>query len=35
VQHIAQAHGGEATVSSGPDVGVEFTLSLPRGGATR
>jgi two-component system sensor histidine kinase KdpD len=35
VQHIAQAHGGEATVSCGPDGGVEFTLSLPRGGATR
>jgi two-component system sensor histidine kinase SenX3 len=34
VQQIAQAHGGTLTVSSGPDAGTTFTLSLP-GGASQ
>ena len=32
VQQIARAHGGTLTVSSSPDAGTTFTLSLPRGG---
>jgi two-component system sensor histidine kinase KdpD len=32
VQQIARAHGGALTVSSSPDAGTAFTLSLPRGG---
>lgn len=31
VQQIAQAHGGTLTVSSAPDTGTAFTLSLPHG----
>jgi two-component system sensor histidine kinase KdpD len=34
VRQIADAHGGTVTVRSGPDVGTEFTLSLPREGAS-
>ncbi|MGB7219625.1 MAG: DUF4118 domain-containing protein [Vicinamibacterales bacterium] len=32
VQQIARAHGGALTISSSPDAGTAFTLSLPRGG---
>ncbi len=32
VQQIARAHGGTLTISSTPDAGTTFTLSLPRGG---
>jgi two-component system, OmpR family, sensor histidine kinase KdpD len=32
VQQIAQAHGGTLTVSSAPETGTTFTLSLPLGG---
>jgi two-component system sensor histidine kinase KdpD len=32
VQQIAKAHGGALTVSSAPQVGTTFTLSLPIGG---
>ena len=32
VQQIARAHGGTLTISSSPDAGTTFTLSLPRGG---
>jgi two-component system sensor histidine kinase KdpD len=32
VQQIARAHGGALTLSSSPDAGTAFTLSLPRGG---
>ena len=32
VRQIAAAHGGTLTVSSSPDTGTTFTLSLPRGG---
>ena len=32
VQQIAQAHGGALMISSSPEVGTAFTLSLPRGG---
>jgi len=31
VQQIARAHGGTLTISSSPDAGTAFTLSLPRG----
>ena len=31
VQQIAQAHGGSVTVSSTPEAGTAFTLSLPFG----
>ena len=34
VQQIAQAHGGTLTVSSAPDTGTAFTLSLPHGAPT-
>ncbi len=34
VQQIARAHGGTLTISSSPDAGTAFTLSLPRGGST-
>jgi len=30
VKHIAQAHGGEATVASNPGGGCTFTIALPR-----
>jgi signal transduction histidine kinase len=30
VQQIAQAHGGKLSVSSSPELGTEFTVSLPR-----
>ena len=30
VQQIARAHGGTLTISSSPDAGTAFTLSLPR-----
>jgi two-component system sensor histidine kinase KdpD len=30
VQQIAQAHGGTLRVSSSPELGTEFTVSLPR-----
>ena len=33
VQAIARAHGGTLTVSSSPEAGTAFTLSLPRGGS--
>lgn len=33
VEQIARAHGGTLTVSSSPQVGTAFTLSLPRGGS--
>jgi signal transduction histidine kinase len=32
VQEIARAHGGTLTISSSPEAGTAFTLSLPRGG---
>jgi two-component system sensor histidine kinase KdpD len=32
VEQIARAHGGTLTVSSSPEAGTAFTLSLPRGG---
>jgi two-component system sensor histidine kinase KdpD len=32
VQQIARAHGGSLTISSSPEAGTAFTLSLPRGG---
>lgn len=32
VQQIAKAHGGALTVSSAPQTGTTFTLSLPMGG---
>jgi signal transduction histidine kinase len=32
VQQIARAHGGSLTISSSPDAGTAFTLSLPRRG---
>ena len=32
VQQIARAHGGSLAISSSPDSGTAFTLSLPRGG---
>ena len=32
VQQIAHAHGGTLSVSSSPQAGTTFTLSLPRGG---
>jgi len=32
VQQIAQAHGGTVSMSSSPEAGTAFTLSLPRGG---
>jgi two-component system sensor histidine kinase KdpD len=32
VQQIARAHGGTLTVSSSPEAGTAFTLSLPRKG---
>ena len=32
VQQIARAHGGTLTISSSPDAGTAFTLSLPREG---
>lgn len=32
VQHIAKAHGGEATVSSEPGKGATFSISLPSDG---
>ena len=32
VQQIARAHGGTLTISSAPETGTAFTLSLPRGG---
>jgi two-component system sensor histidine kinase KdpD len=35
VQQIAQAHGGTLSLSSAPDTGTAFTLSLPRGEAKR
>ncbi|MEO8257739.1 MAG: ATP-binding protein [Acidobacteriota bacterium] len=31
VQQIARAHGGTLTISSSPDAGTAFTLSLPSG----
>jgi two-component system sensor histidine kinase KdpD len=34
VQQIARAHGGTLAISSSPDAGTTFTLSLPRGGPT-
>jgi two-component system sensor histidine kinase KdpD len=34
VQQIARAHGGTLAVTTSPDAGTTFTLSLPRGGAT-
>ncbi len=34
VQQIARAHGGTLTISSSPEAGTAFTLSLPRGGST-
>jgi len=33
VQQIARAHGGTLSVSSSPEAGTTFTLSLPRGAA--
>ena len=33
VQQIARARGGTLTVSTSPELGTTFTLSLPRGGA--
>ena len=33
VEQIARAHGGTLTVSSSPETGTAFTLSLPLGGA--
>jgi two-component system sensor histidine kinase KdpD len=33
VQQIARAHGGTLSLSSSPQDGTAFTLSLPRGGA--
>jgi two-component system, OmpR family, sensor histidine kinase KdpD len=35
VQQIAQAHGGTLTLSSTPETGTAFTLTLPRGDSTR
>jgi two-component system, OmpR family, sensor histidine kinase KdpD len=35
VQQIAKAHGGTLTLSSSPQTGTAFTLSLPRGDAAR
>ena len=35
VQQIAQAHGGMLSVSSSPELGTEFTVSLPREPAGR
>jgi two-component system, OmpR family, sensor histidine kinase KdpD len=35
VQQIAKAHGGALTLSSSPQEGTAFTLSLPRGDAAR
>jgi signal transduction histidine kinase len=35
VQRIAEAHGGTLSVSSSPDAGTTFTLSLPRGQAAQ
>jgi two-component system, OmpR family, sensor histidine kinase KdpD len=32
VRQIVQAHGGTLTISSAPDSGTAFSLSLPRGG---
>jgi two-component system sensor histidine kinase KdpD len=32
VLQIARAHGGTLTISSSPEAGTAFTLSLPRGG---
>ena len=32
---IAQAHGGALEVSSAPDLGATFTLTLPLGGSAR
>jgi len=34
VQQIARAHGGTLAVSSAPDTGTAFTLSLPQGAPT-
>jgi len=34
VRQIAEAHGGTVTVRSTPEIGTEFTLSLPREGAS-
>jgi signal transduction histidine kinase len=34
VQQIARAHGGSLSVSSSPEAGTTFTLSLPRGAET-
>ena len=34
VQQIAHVHGGTLTVSSAPDTGTEFRLTLPRGEPT-
>lgn len=33
VKHIAEAHGGRATVESFPGTGSHFSIHLPRGGA--
>jgi two-component system sensor histidine kinase KdpD len=35
VQRIAQVHGGSVTVTSAIEGGTAFTMSLPRGAATR
>jgi signal transduction histidine kinase len=35
VRQIAEAHGGTVRVSSAPDAGTVFTLSLPRGDLPR
>jgi signal transduction histidine kinase len=35
VQQVARAHGGTLSVSSSPQLGTEFTVSLPRELSTR
>jgi signal transduction histidine kinase len=35
VQQVARAHGGTLSVSSSPELGTEFTVSLPRELSTR